>query len=108
MISLLEDGKEPWMVEKKLSKGMFPDESWRIRQKKSLLNMLVESMEAFLHILGVLSSEIPNVTYEGSLDFKTAIPPPRVIIFLHYLCYLKKNGGFAIIIIQIVILFATK
>jgi len=47
VISLLEDGKEPWMVEKKLSKGMFPGKSCRIRHKRSLLNMLVERMEAF-------------------------------------------------------------
>lgn len=67
MISLLEDGKEPWMVEKKLSEGMFPDKSWGIRQKKPLLNMLVGSLKAFSDILGVLSSEILKVTNERSL-----------------------------------------
>ncbi|XP_023615652.1 zinc finger protein 181-like isoform X4 [Myotis lucifugus] len=29
VITLLEDGKEPWMVEKKLRKGMFSD--WKLR-----------------------------------------------------------------------------
>ncbi|KAF5924345.1 hypothetical protein HPG69_012599 [Diceros bicornis minor] len=28
VITLLEDGKEPWMVEKKLSEGMYPGKTW--------------------------------------------------------------------------------
>ncbi|XP_012506963.1 PREDICTED: zinc finger protein 181 isoform X1 [Propithecus coquereli] len=34
VITLLEDGKEPWIVDKKLSKGMFPDWESRWENKK--------------------------------------------------------------------------
>nr|KAF6408543.1 zinc finger protein 181 [Molossus molossus] len=36
VITLLEDGKEPWMVEKKLTKGMFPD--WKLRWENKELS----------------------------------------------------------------------
>nr|XP_058900356.1 zinc finger protein 181 isoform X5 [Kogia breviceps] len=36
VIALLEDGKEPWMVEKKLSKSLFPD--WKSRWESKELS----------------------------------------------------------------------